>query len=275
MLSFTNIENALHAWIVAGSGLVADNVLFERDENPRPVGQHIVITYDITPIGQDWAQLESNCDGFIEYTRGMREVRVRLTCVGGEGVGDSSTTARLHGVLTYANRKDQLETFSESGLGYLRRGPITNFAGRAGVKFEPRSQAEVIFSAAEQIEREVSPVEGVEVTLSADEETVSTFVTGEISVDIPTNVEAEAGDEQNVISWDGIAAKTWNIYYDLAPDVDAETGIAIKGVTSPYTHTGLTNGQTYYYVVTAENSYGESDESAEVSATPEAPDPEE
>ncbi len=33
-------------------------------------------------------------------------------------------------------------------------------------------------------------------------------------------------------------------------------------------HTSLTNFTTYYYVVTAENSYGESDESSEVNATP-------
>ncbi len=37
-----------------------------------------------------------------------------------------------------------------------------------------------------------------------------------------------------------------------------------------YTHTGLTNGTTYYYVVTATNDYGESGESSEVSATPTA-----
>ena len=35
-----------------------------------------------------------------------------------------------------------------------------------------------------------------------------------------------------------------------------------------YTHTGLTNGTTYYYVVTATNDYGESGESSEVNATP-------
>jgi len=38
-------------------------------------------------------------------------------------------------------------------------------------------------------------------------------------------------------------------------------------VTSPYTHTGRTNGSTYYYIVTAVNSAGESVRSSEVSAT--------
>ena len=40
------------------------------------------------------------------------------------------------------------------------------------------------------------------------------------------------------------------------------------GVTSPYIQMGLTNGTTYYFVVTAENTSGESVESNEVSAIP-------
>lgn len=39
-------------------------------------------------------------------------------------------------------------------------------------------------------------------------------------------------------------------------------------MTSPFTHPGLTNGKTYFFVVTASNSAGESPESAEVSGTP-------
>ncbi len=47
----------------------------------------------------------------------------------------------------------------------------------------------------------------------------------------------------------------------------AQSGTKIADVTSPYTHTGLTQGTTYYYVVTAANGYGESADSAKVSVT--------
>ena len=40
------------------------------------------------------------------------------------------------------------------------------------------------------------------------------------------------------------------------------------GVASPFVHTGLVNGTTYYFVVTALNGSGESPDSAEVNATP-------
>lgn len=39
-------------------------------------------------------------------------------------------------------------------------------------------------------------------------------------------------------------------------------------VTSPFTHTGLTNEKTYYLVLTATNANGKSTESAEVLVTP-------
>jgi fibronectin type 3 domain-containing protein len=46
--------------------------------------------------------------------------------------------------------------------------------------------------------------------------------------------------------------------------------IVASATSTNYTNTGLTNGTTYYYVVTAVNSAGESGNSFQVSATPQA-----
>ena len=86
----------------------------------------------------------------------------------------------------------------------------------------------------------------------------------------PTGVSATAEDGQITISWDSVSwATSYNIYWATWPGVSKTNyeGV-VYDATSPYTHTGLTNGIPYYYVVTAENSYGESGESSEVSATP-------
>ena len=87
----------------------------------------------------------------------------------------------------------------------------------------------------------------------------------------PIGVTPTTGDGEVTISWDRVTdATSYNIYWSTSQGVTKDTGTKISTFSSPYTHTGLTNGTTYYYVVTAENDYGESDESDEVSATPSA-----
>jgi len=67
----------------------------------------------------------------------------------------------------------------------------------------------------------------------------------------------------------------FNIYWGTAPGVGKATGTRIASVSSPYEHTGLINGVTYYYVVTTYDTETglESDESEEASATPAGPPP--
>jgi formylglycine-generating enzyme required for sulfatase activity len=86
----------------------------------------------------------------------------------------------------------------------------------------------------------------------------------------PTNVRVNPGNKKITISWNSVSGATgYTIYWATDTGVSKTNyeGV-ISDAVSPYTHTGLTNGTTYYYVVTAENSYGESHESSTVSATP-------
>lgn len=85
----------------------------------------------------------------------------------------------------------------------------------------------------------------------------------------PTGVSASAGDGQVAISWSASSGATsYNIYWSNTTGVTAANGTKIAGATSPYTHTGLTGGAIYYYVVTAVNATGESILSSQVSVTP-------
>lgn len=90
----------------------------------------------------------------------------------------------------------------------------------------------------------------------------------------PAGVKAVSGDREAVISWDPIPEDPtstihtiYNIYWSTSSDISSSDGTKISNVKSPYTHKGLSQGNTYYYVVTAQNGYGESEDSGKVSVT--------
>ncbi len=90
----------------------------------------------------------------------------------------------------------------------------------------------------------------------------------------PTGVSATPGNAQVTISWTAVAGATsYNLYWSTATGVTPANGTKVAGVTNPYVQTGLANGTTYYYVVTAANANGESTASAQASAQPTAPPP--
>jgi fibronectin type 3 domain-containing protein len=89
----------------------------------------------------------------------------------------------------------------------------------------------------------------------------------------PTGLVATAGNTQVALSWTASSGAT---------------SYAVKGSTAPggpyaviqpsttatnFTHTGLVNGTTYYYVVSASNAGGESANSGQAQAVPTAPPP--
>src|SRR5207249_4097224 len=90
----------------------------------------------------------------------------------------------------------------------------------------------------------------------------------------PQNLQTTSGNAQVSLSWSapsnngGSAITNYNIYRSTSSGT--ETLLATIGNVLSYADTAVTNGQTYFYKVTAVNSVGESSQSNEASATPAA-----
>lgn len=84
----------------------------------------------------------------------------------------------------------------------------------------------------------------------------------------PVGVAASGGTRQVSVSWPAVVGATsYNLYWSGTPGVTMSNGTLVSGVTSPAVLTGLADGATYYFIVTASNSAGESSPSVQVSAT--------
>jgi fibronectin type 3 domain-containing protein len=92
----------------------------------------------------------------------------------------------------------------------------------------------------------------------------------------PQGLTATGGNASVKLTWtapasDGGAAITgYNIYRGTAPGGESATPVASNVSGTSFTDTGLTNGTTYYYTVTAVNAVGPSAPSGEASAAAQA-----
>jgi fibronectin type 3 domain-containing protein len=90
----------------------------------------------------------------------------------------------------------------------------------------------------------------------------------------PTNVTATAGNAQVTLNWTASSGATsYNIYRSTTSGGEGSTPYMTGVTTTSFTDSGLTNGTTYYYEVSAVNAGGQSPVSSEVSATPQVPAP--
>ena len=85
----------------------------------------------------------------------------------------------------------------------------------------------------------------------------------------PEGLSAVSGNGTVGLEWTPVVgASSYNVYWSNASGVTPGSGQAVAGASRGFVHRGLSNGSTYYYVVTAVTASGESPASSQISATP-------
>lgn len=115
-MDWTTVEDALHAWIVAATGLAATNVFWEQQGIGKPAGAYVTMNLSITQSGQDWTDITDNPTPspgaeIIHTVRGPRLGTLALQCFAGDATGPSSSKAylaKLHGSLGLPSIHDAL-----------------------------------------------------------------------------------------------------------------------------------------------------------------------
>ena len=87
---------------------------------------------------------------------------------------------------------------------------------------------------------------------------------------VPTGLKTQAGNGQAIFVWKAVSGAT-GYHLKRATKSGGPYAAVAAGTCLCATNTGLTNGTTYYYVVSAINAAGESANSAQVSVTPDGP----
>ncbi|WP_155620262.1 fibronectin type III domain-containing protein [Paenibacillus macerans] len=97
--------------------------------------------------------------------------------------------------------------------------------------------------------------------------------TGTLSVPstAPVNLKAASGNSQVTLSWNAVdSAESYIVHYGTSSGNYTKTAVAIKDENGSFIISGLSNGTTYYFVVSSVVDGVESDFSNEAVATPQA-----
>jgi hypothetical protein len=161
---WTTIENAIHAWVVRGTGLAEAKVIWSGQNSPRPEGTHATLKIvAVNRNGPDWSDTVEDGDDVTFHSRGPREIVLSIQCFDGAATGALNSAARLDKTLALAALPTQQAAFQAAGVGYLRSGSVKHIGGVMGSVFEPRAQVDVTLSMFSDVSEPGSLIEFVEI----------------------------------------------------------------------------------------------------------------
>lgn len=149
-LAWTTIEDAITAWVIAGSGIAAGSVIWGEQNGGRIATPYIDLVTEIEDIGPDWIFTDDaaapSAENEIDYfSQGMRRMTIRMRCFGGPAKGSTSAKARLEAVKASHRLPSNHEALRIADIGISEFSPVSNITGVLNsTKLEPRAMMDVI-----------------------------------------------------------------------------------------------------------------------------------
>jgi hypothetical protein len=157
------------------------------------------------------------------------------------------------------------QTLTLTGTGFVASSTVTyNGVGHAAT-FVSSTQLTITLTTADQATAGSYPVVVMNPAPGGGISSPLNFTVLPLSA--PTGLTATAGNAQVSLTWNASSGATSYNVYSATTNGGPYTEIT-NVTTLSYTNTGLSNGTTYYYVVTAVNSSGQSGDSNQASAAP-------
>lgn len=177
-IAWITVENALHAWLVAATGLAAGQVIWLDGGGPRPPKPYIAISpiVDIQQIGHDWRVVDAAPDPEDQAelrvrSRGHRTARVQLQCFAADPSPSNPTPGReAVQILTDAISGLPLHVYDLdlAGIGIADTTAVQLVQGRRGGILEPQATAAVNIHLASEVEARLPEVAHVQIRLTEE-----------------------------------------------------------------------------------------------------------
>jgi hypothetical protein len=271
-IAWTTVETALHAWIVASSGLAANHVIWAQQNGPRPDGAFITMRLTtVRSVGKDWLEAIETAGLVTMRARGIRQGILSIQCFGGAAVGSAGSTQILDLVVSKSTLPSIRDALQLAGIGLAKLGAVLSTDGVINTTvFEPRATLEARFFLSQEVTEAAIPALGGAIqTAQVDGEAATDVEPISFDVGTPTTFAGTPVSGGVSLTWDQVEADSYVIYYDAAPNVSPATAafsVAV-GTTGARTITGIGSVVLRYFIIVAVLGGVESQPSKELTLT--------
>lgn len=153
-------EDAIRQWVLAGSGLAADHVIFHQQTGARPLDANNFATIrigDTNPVAcvdevqETYNGAQPAGQEIAQTVTGLRSVNVTVQFFGAPSTGDTKAQVQAQQTQVALALPSVRNALGAAGLTPYDTGRITNVTALIGTKFEGRAVLDMHFYVLEQI----------------------------------------------------------------------------------------------------------------------------